>query len=414
MNLPEFSVKKSVTVLMLILIIAVFGVMSFMGLGVELMPDISFPVVTCITRYSGVAPEDMETMITKPIEGIISTVKDVKSVSSISEEGISVVMVELEWGANLDFAAQDMRDRLDMIKDYMPPDASRPMIMKMDISMMPILAMSITGERDPLDLRRIAEDIKDKLEQVEGVASAMVMGGVEREIQVKIDRDKLNTYGISLQQIIQILRFENLNLPGGRITEGYTEYMVRTLGEFKDVSEIGNITIGAKDRVPIYLKDVAQIEDTHKEIRSYGRTNKKESVILLCSKSSGANTVGAANRVKQEIKNLERTLPEDIKIHEVFDQGDMTTRVVSTTVNSALWGAVLAIFCLLLFFRNWRPTIIIGLAIPLSILATFIAIHIAGFTFNIMTIGGFALGVGMLLSNAIIVIEIHSFHITYC
>jgi len=405
MNLPEFSVKKSVTVLMLILIIAVFGVMSFMGLGIELMPDISFPVVSCITTYSGVAPEDMETMITKPIEGIVSTVKDVKQVSSISEEGVSVVMVELEWGANLDFAAQDMRDALDMIKDYLPPDASRPMIVKTDISMMPILALSITGERNPLDLRRTAEDIKDKLEQVDGVANVMLMGGVKREIQVKIDRDKLNVYGIPIQQIIQVLRFENLNLPGGRITEEYTDYMVRTVGEFKNIDEIGNITIGVKDRVPIYLKDVAEIEDTHKEMRSYGRTNKKESVILLCSKSSGANTVGAANRVKQKIKNLEHTLPEDIKIYSVFDQGKTTTKVVSTTVNSAMWGAILAVFCLLLVFRNWRPTIIIALAIPLSILATFIAIHIAGFTFNIMTIGGFALGVGMLLSNAIIVIE---------
>ena len=405
MNLPEFSVKRSVTVLMLILIIGVFGVMSFMGLGVELIPDISFPIVSCITTYSGVAPDEMETMITSPIEGIVSTVRDVKQVSSFSEEGISVVMVELEWGANLDFAAQDMRDRLDMITGYLPPDASRPMIIKMDPSTMPVLALSVTGERGPIELKRAAEDIKDKLEQVGGVAQVMLMGGAEREIQVKIDRDKLNVYGISLQQIIQILRFENLNLPGGHITEEYTEYLVRTVGEFKNVDEIGNIVIGLKDKVPIHLKDVAKIEDTQKETRSFGRTNKRESVILLCSKSSGANTVEASNRVKEEVERLGSSLPEDIKIYNVFDMGKTTTRVVSTTVNSALWGAILAVFCLLLVFRNWRPTLIIALAIPLSILATFIAIHIAGYTFNIMTIGGFALGVGMLLSNAIIVIE---------
>lgn len=405
MNLAEFSVKRSVAILMLILIISIFGIIAFRGIGIELMPDISFPTITCITTYSGVAPNDVEAMITKPIEGVISTVKDVKKVSSTSKEGVSIITIELEWGANLDFAAQDMRDRLDMIKDYLPPDADRPIIMKFDPSMMPVVALSITGERNPLDLRRIAKDIKDRLEQVDGVANVTLMGGVEREIQVKVDREKLKLYGISIQQIVQILRFENLNLPGGHITEGYKEYLLRTVGELKSVEEIKNIAIGVKDKVPIYLKDLADIEDTHKEIRSFGRANKKESVILLCSKSSGANTVTTSNNIKRKIKSLEHNLPKDIKIFNVFDQGKTTTDIVSTTVNSAFWGGILAILFLLLSFRNWRPTFIVALSIPFSILATFIAIHAVGYTFNIMTIGGFAIGIGMLLSNAIIVIE---------
>ncbi len=405
MNLPQFSVKRSVTVLMLILIIAIFGMISFTRLGVELMPDITFPTVSIITKDTGVAPEDIETMITKPIEGVVSTVKNVKKVSSISKEGISVVMVELEWGSNIDFITQDIREAIDIVKDYLPEDASKPMIVKTDPSMMPIIELSVTGNKDPIELRNIAKDIKDRLEQVRGIANVTLMGGAEREIQVKVDRERMKFYNISLNQIIQILAFENLNLPGGNIQEGYNDFLVRTLGEFGGVDEIGNIVIGARDNIPIHLKDVALIKDEMKDMRSFGRTNKRRSVILLCSKSSGVNTVRAANNLKSEVERLEGILPEDIEIGNVFDQGKTTTDVVSSTVNSALWGSLLAILSLLLFFRNWRPTLVIAFSIPLSILATFIAMHIAGFTFNIMTIGGFALGVGMLLSNAIIVIE---------
>jgi len=405
MNLPQFSVKKSVTVLMLISIIAIFGVISFTRLGVELMPDITFPTVSIITKDTGVAPEDIETMITKPIEGVVSTVNNVKKVSSVSKEGISVVMIELEWGSNIDFITQDIREAVDIVKDYLPEDASKPMIVKIDPSMMPILELSVTGNRDPIELRNIAKDIKDRLEQVRGIANVTLMGGAEREIQVRVDRERLKSYNISLNQIVQVLRFENLNLPGGNIQEGYKDFLVRTLGEFKSINEIGNIVIGAKNNVPIHLKDVALIKDAQKDMRSFGRTNKRGSVILMCSKSSGVNTVNAANNLKNEVEKLKKILPEDIEIGIVFDQGKSTTDVVSTTVNSALWGSLLAILSLLLFFRNWRPTLVIALSIPLSILATFIAMHIAGFTFNIMTIGGFALGVGMLLSNAIIVIE---------
>ena len=406
MRLPEFSVNRSVTVLMLIGIIVVLGIISLSRLPIEVMPDLTYPTASVITTYEGAASEDIETLVTKPIEAAASKVKNIKTVDSISQEEISIVMVEFEWGSNIDFAAQDMRDAIGVVEDFLPEGIDKPIVIKFDPALIPIIAYGITGERDLRDLRTLVKDqIKDRLEMVDGVANCMIMGGREREIQVRIDREKLEALNIPIQQVISTLRYENLDLSGGHITRGYTEYLLRTLGEFENLDQIRNTVITVRDQKPVYLKDFANVYDTHTEIRNYSRTNKKNGLILAVAKESGANDLEVASGIKKKLEEIKKDIPSDIKIYTALDQGRITQLMISTTAKDAIWGGLLAVTILFLFLRSWRPTLSIALSIPLSILATFIAVYFAGFSLNIMTMSGLALGVGMLVSNAIIVIE---------
>jgi len=406
MRLPEFSVERPVTITMLILIIVVIGGISLSNLGLDLMPDITYPVISVVTTYEGVASEEMENIVTKPIEEVVATVKNVKKVKSFSQEGLSVVMVDLEWGANLDLLAQDIRDRLDMITDFLPKDIDRPIVVKFDPSMMPIFVYGVVGERDPRNLRQLVKDtFKEQLEQVDGVASAMVWGGREREVRVEINRKKLESLHLSLEEVSQKLSLENLNLPAGHINSGYLEYLLRTVGEFESVDEIENIVIALRGDVPIYLKDIAVVSDTYKEVRSYARTNRENSVIVIVNKESGANTVLVSNGVNKAVEALKRRLPQDIKFYKIFEQSQIIKRILRVTGSNAFQGAILAIGILFLFLRTFRPTITIALSIPLSLVATFIPLYFLGYTLNFITMIGIALGVGMIVDNSIVVIE---------
>ncbi len=406
MKLPEFSVRRPVTVLMIIMVILVLGVISFPQLGLDMLPDITYPIISVITEYEGVAPEDMEKMVTRPLEEGISTVKGVKSVSSTSQEGMSFIMVEFEWGTNLDFAAQDIRDNIGLMEEFLPEEVSKPLIVKFDISQMPILMYGITGRMDLKELRQYVNDnIKPRIERLEGVASAMVFGGLEREILINIDKAKLTARNLSLPQVVQALRAENLNLPAGHLTRADTEYLIRTVGEYNSVEDIRNTIVALQNDRPIYLKDIAAVDDAYAERRSYERMNKRTGLALVISKQSGANTVIASNRVLREMEIIKERLPANIEIMSFWDTSETIKRVVTGTASNGLWGGLLAVVILLLFLGNWRPTLIIALAIPLSVVVTFIAIYFSDFTLNIMTLGGLALGVGMLVDNAVVVIE---------
>lgn len=406
MNLPEFSVNRRVTILMLILIVCLFGIISFFRLGLDLFPELEYPFVSVVTTYEGVASEDIETLITKPIEEVVSTVKHVKNVNSFSQEGISAVMIEFEWGAKLDFAAQDVRDKVSLIRDFLPEDVDTPLVVKFSMADMPVLFYGVTGLENTQILRDYLDDnIKTRLERLEGVASCMLMGGLEREINVFVDRKKLEGCHLSITQIIDILRYENLNVTGGHVTESYIEYLVRTLGEFKDLDSMRNIIVTTHEGTSIYLKDVAEVVDTHKEIRNYARTNQKDCVLLGIMKQSGANTVAVLNRIEKELNRIKKEIPGDIRFHALWDQGYMVKTIVRFTTINAIQGGILAVIILFLFLRKWRPTFAISLAIPISVLTTFIGMYAVGYTFNLITLMGLALGVGMLVDNAVVVIE---------
>jgi HAE1 family hydrophobic/amphiphilic exporter-1 len=408
MKLPEFSVNRKVTASMLAMILVVLGLITFTRLGLDFFPDIEFPTVSVITSYRGASSEDIENTITKTLEQVINSVSGVKKVNSITSEGVSVINVEFEWGTNLDFAAQDVRDQLGLYKSYLPEEATDPLVVKFSLSQIPIIFYGITAEKMPLyELKELVEDeVASRLERIDGVASAQVYSMSIREILVDLDKSALESMSISLDQILLALRMENLNLPAGRIVERHSEFLLRTLGEFKTLDDIRNTIIGStQSGQAVYLKDVAEVRDTMKEARYLGRIQGQKGVFLIINKRSGANTVITGQAVKKELQKIKEVIPSDVEFFTAMDQAKMIQMVIRKTANNALIGGILAIFFIFIFLRNWRPTITIALSIPLSIITTFIAFYLAGYTLNMLTLGGLALGIGMLVDNAIVVIE---------
>lgn len=407
MKLPEYSVRRRVTTSMVAMILVVVGLITFSRLGLDFFPDIDFPTVSVITTYRGASSEDIEKTITKPLEQIISSVNRVKKVSSSTAEGVSVIMVEFEWGTNLDFAAQDIRDQIGLYENYLPEEAANPLVVKFNLAQLPIIFYGITANRPTFELQKlIEEDVAPRLERIDGVASARVFSTEVREIQVALDKAALEARNLSLDRVLTALRLENVNLPAGYLIERHADYLVRTMGEFESIEDIGRVVVGATSTgQPIYLADIASVLDTTKETRYVGRIQRQKGVFLIVSKRSGANTAIAGNEVKKEIERIKQALPPDIQFFTAMDQSKMITRVAGRTASNALQGGILAILLIFLFLRNWRPTLTIAIAIPLSIITTFIAFYLAGYTLNLLTLGGLTLGIGMLVDNAIVVIE---------
>jgi HAE1 family hydrophobic/amphiphilic exporter-1 len=405
-GIARFSVTRRVTITMVILIIALFGVMSFFALGLDMFPDLELPLVTVVTRYQGVAPEDIENQITRPVESAVSTVKNVKLVYSASQEGLSSVVVEFEWGTNIDFAAQDVRDRLSLIAEYLPEEANAPLVLKFDTSQMPIVFAGVTGMEDTMVLRRYIEDVvAPRLERVDGVASAAVMGGLVREINIFLDADKLKAQSIAVEQVMGALVRENVNVSGGEVIKDGREHLLRTIGEYRSIGQIAATVVTTRDGTPVRVSDVSRVADTHSEVRHHGRIDGKNNVMLMLMKQSGANTSTVCRRVKEALDDLKSQMPKDVEVAILFDQGEFVDKVVDQTSRSALQGAALAVLFILLFLASWRPTLVIAITIPLSVLTTFIGMHFMGYTFNLLTLSGIALGIGMLVDNAIVVIE---------
>jgi HAE1 family hydrophobic/amphiphilic exporter-1 len=407
MKLPEFSVKRKVTASMMAMILVVLGAISFTRLGLDFFPDLEFPTVSVITTYSGASSTDLENVLTRPLEQVVSSVNRVKKVTSQTSEGVSVISIEFEWGTNLDFAAQDVRDQIGLSKQFLPEDAGDPLVVKFSFSQFPVVFYGITSDLPPMKLKTIIEDeIAPRLERLDGIASARVFSMDEREILVDIDKAALESRGLTLDQVLMALRAENVNMPAGNLVERHSEVLVRTMGEFTGLDDIRRTVVGASAKgEPVYVADIAEVKDTLKDLRYTARIQRQNGVYLICSKRSGANTQLAASAVKKELASLKGTIPGNPVFHVAMDQGDMIEQVTSNTVSNAWLGGLLAILLIFFFLRNWRPTLIISLAIPLSIITTFIALYAAGYTLNLLTLGGLALGVGMLVDNAIVVIE---------
>ena len=407
MKLPEFSVKRKVTASMMAAILVVLGAISFTRLGLDFFPDLEFPTVSVITSYSGASSEDIENVLTRPLEQVVSSVNRVKKVTSQTSEGVSVISIEFEWGTNLDFAAQDVRDQIGLYEQYLPEDAAEPLVVKFSFSQFPVIFYGITSDIPAMRLKTVIEDeVAPRLERLDGVASARVFSMDEREILVDVDRAALESRGLTLDQVMMALRAENINLPAGSIVERHSDILVRTMGEFRKLDDIRRTVVGmTATGEPVYVADIADVKDTLKDMRYVARIQQQNGVYLIVSKRSGANSQQASSAVKREIKALITTLPGHPVFHVAMDQGDMIEQVTSNTIRNAWVGGLLAIGLLFLFLRNWRPTFVISLAIPLSIISTFIALYAAGYTLNMLTLGGLALGIGMLVDNAIVVIE---------
>lgn len=406
MNLASFSIKRPVTMLMIIAIMLVLGFISFTRLGIDLFPNFVYPGAVVITEYKGASPQEVESMITQPLEQMLSTISNVKNIQSFSSEGNSTVFVEFNWGTDMDMAALDMREQVDFIKPFLPEGAKSPMVIKFDPSMMPVMQLALYGGNDIVQLKNIADDVITKrLLRLEGVASVNVVGGLEREIDINVDPDKLAFYGLSMQQIARTLQAENMNLPGGTVSQGKKDYLIRTTAQFKDISEIENLPIPLPQGGTISLKNLAEIKDTHKEVSTIARFNGKPSITMMIRKQSSYNTVQVANRIKAEMEKIKKVVPEGIGYVPVLDQAEFIEKSIGNVTSNAITGALLAVLVLYLFLRNLRTTVIIALSIPISIIATFVLIYFNHLTLNMMSLGGLALGVGMLVDNSIVVLE---------
>jgi HAE1 family hydrophobic/amphiphilic exporter-1 len=405
MSLPRFSIRRPITIYMITSIAILLGAISFWNLPVDLMPDIEFPTITVSTEYPGVAPEEMETLITRPIERAVSSAPGVEEIESTSSEGQSRVEVRFEWGTNLDEAANEVRTRVDRLRPVLPEDAEPPSLFKFDVSQFPILFMAVSSDRDPKELRGLIEDqILYRLERVPGVAAAEIRGGLRREIHVDLSLEKLRGYNLSIRNVVEVLRRENLNEPVGPVTEGDFELLLRTQGEFKDVAQIQNVVLSTREGVPVYLRDVATVADSHEEVRDMVRVDGRPGMRLSIRKQSGANTVSVAKAVKEELESINRDYP-DLAVTPIMDQSEFIERSIANVRGSAVLGSLLAIVVLILFLRNLRSTFVIALSIPVAVIATFGLMYYYDFTLNTMSFGGLALGVGMLVDNAIVVLE---------
>ena len=406
MNLPEFSIHRPVTILMACLIAVLLGAIAFVQIPVDLMPEIEYPTISVTTRYEGVAPEEMETLVSRPLEQALASAPGVEEITSVSSEGNSRVRVRFVYGSDLDEAANELRSRIDRRRASLPDDIDPPVMYKFDVSQFPIMFLSIrSDEMDAKQLRHFAEkNLQYRFERLPGVAQARVSGGLRRQIHVYLDLKKLRALNLSVAQVVQTLRRENLNRPVGPVFEGRYEVLLRTQGEFKNLDDILNVALTSRNGVPVYVRDIATVEDSHEEIRYVVRVNGESAVRMYFYKQSGSNTVKASDAIMEEVERIHADgLP--VTIESTWDSADFIRASINNVMDAALAGAGLAVFVLLFFLRSISSTLIIGTAIPISVIATFALMYFNGFTLNTVSFGGLALGVGMLVDNAIVVLE---------
>jgi HAE1 family hydrophobic/amphiphilic exporter-1 len=407
MKLVQFSISRPVTITMFMFAAVVFGYVAFDRLPINLLPDISYPTLTIRTEYEGTAPGEIEYLISKPIEETVGVVSGVVRTSSISRPGVSDVIIEFEWNTNMDFASLDVREKLDMLN--LPRDSETPILLRFDPSLDPIMRIALAGEDDLIALRLLAEErIKQDIESIEGVASVQVSGGLEEEIQINVHEGKLTQFGMPITTVAQRLSQENVNLTGGLLKDGEAEFLVRTLNEFQRADEMRDIVIGMRGDAPVLLKDVAEVIKSHKERKVITHLNGQESVEIAIYKEADKNTVKVADAVKAQLAEIMAEYARfnvPINMTVVNDQSQFIENSVDEVLNTAIFGGILAIIVLYIFLRSFKSTVIIGLSIPISVVVTFFFMFISDVSLNIMSLGGLALGVGMLVDNAIVVLE---------
>jgi HAE1 family hydrophobic/amphiphilic exporter-1 len=390
---------------MVVLIVMILGGVSLFRLPIDLMPELTYPTLSVNTSYENASPEEMEELVTRLKEEAVAVVPGVEEMTSVSSEGQSSVRVSFAWGTDLDAAANDIRDRLDRIIGRLPDGADRPQLRKFDVAQFPILILGVSSRLDPLDLRLIVDNqIKQRLERMPGVAALDVWGGLEREIQVNVDPAQVRALGLGLDQIVQAIREANISVPAGFIEQDRFEVALRIPGEFVCLDELRATVIASREGVPIILSQVAEVLDTHQQLTRIIRINGEPGIRLAVRKQAGTNTVQVAQAVLREVERINADIPQ-IQLLPIIDTSKYIQQSINNVSRSILVGGFLAVFVLLFFLRNVRSTVIIGLAIPISIIATFILVYFAGFTLNLMTLGGLALGVGMMVDNAIVVLE---------
>ncbi len=404
MSLIEFSLRRRVTVTMCAIALVVFGVVAFTRLPINLLPNISYPSLTVETRYQGAAPAEIESLVSRPVEEAVGVVAGVQRLTSVSRPGLSQVTLEFGWGRNMDFAALDVREKLDLVR--LPREAEKPVVLRLDPNNDPVLRLYLSGGTNLYQLRYVADEVlKKDLESTEGVAAIKVNGGYEEEIQVRVDQGKLSLLGVGIQDVNQKLLRENVNQAGGSLYEQEARYLVRSRNEFKNLDDIMKTVLLTKDGRNILMSDVAEVTRGHKQREAITRFGGQEAVELAIYKEGDANTVSVARAVQKRLEKVQKELPSGVTVTTGVDQSRFIQDSIHEVIVNALEGGALSILIILLFLKDLYSTLIISVSIPISIIATFFLMYQTGTTLNVMSLGGLALGVGMLVDDSIVVLE---------
>jgi len=411
MRVSQVAVERPVTTLMIFFGVLVIGGFCLTQLPIDLLPEMDLPAISVVTRYPGAAAEDVETKVTEILEDRIATVPDIKHILSTSKEGVSLIQLAFEWGTDLDTRANDVRDRIGLAEIDLPEDVEKPLVFKINMSDMPILVYGVSATESLPDLKRIVEDqIADPLKRLPGVGAVVIRGAVERQVNIHFDRQRLASYGLTPQDIVRVVSLENQTIPAGDIKEGLTDYMVRVPGEFKSVEPMKRIVIASRNGSVVRLSDVATVEFGHEEATQLVHVNGRRGLIFFIQRQSGANTVQVARRVHRRLDELRKSLPPDVVVVNAMDASEDIIRTIKDLRQTLLIGGGLAVLAVLVFLRQVRATFVIALTIPFSLVLTIIAVYFLGYTINMMTLFGMTIGVGMVVDNAIVVLENISRH----
>ncbi len=406
MKLADVSIKRPVFTTMIVLAILVLGIFSFIKLNVDQYPDVDIPVVTITTVLPGAGPEQIESDVTKHVEDAVNPIAGVDHISSISQEGVSIVTIQFKLEVNGQVASQEVREKVAAVRSELPDDVEDPIIQRYDPSSQPILTLTVAGQRTEKELTTYTKDvIQKRLENIQGVGSVTLVGGAEREILVAVDADRLKAYNLSIQDIVQSLASANVEVPGGTIKQGDRQYILRTMGKLDKVPEFQNIIVSSPGGESIYLSNVATVTDTTEEKTSITRLNGKLAVGLDIRKQSGSNTVQVAENLKKEISKLSSEIPADINITIARDNSEFIKHSINDVLFDLIYGALLAVIVIYFFLANLRATVISAFALPTSIIGSFILMYALGFTLNVMSLLALSLAVGLLIDDAIVVIE---------
>ncbi|MBN1119351.1 MAG: efflux RND transporter permease subunit [Bacteroidales bacterium] len=412
MSIYGSAVKKPITTIMIFMAVIVFGLYSLVNLPIELYPDIEFPAITVFTSYPGASAADIETNVSKPLENALNTVDQLKQLSSVSRDNISVVTLEFEYESDLSEAANDIRDALSLVEDALPEDAEKPMIFKFSSTMIPILMFAITAEESYEGIEKtLDEKLINPLNRIDGVGSISLIGTPIREVGIKINPRKLEAYNLTVEQIGNILRAENLNMPTGSIKMGEMNYPLRVEGEFSSSDQIANVVLGNYYGQAIYLKDVAVVSDSIKDMTVDEKINGKPGVRMMVQKQSGANTVKVAKEINKTIAKLKENLPPDVEIVTIFDTSSFINGSINNLTKTLMYALIFVTLVVMFFLGRWRATFIIVLTIPISLIVSFIFLHLSGSSINIISLSALSIAIGMVVDDAIVVLENIAKHI---
>lgn len=406
MKLANFSVDRPVAISMLIIALVILGMVSLPKLAVDLYPDMEFPVMVVATSYDGADPAEVEKIVSKPLEAAVGTASNINSIHSVSQAGSSLVIIMFNWGTDLDDAALEVRDKLDLFREMLPEGVRSPMVIKMDPNSAPMMVYSMSGD-DMIKLNMLAEDtVEPRLQRIEGVASTQIMGGLEREFKIVLDQGKLESYGLAPGQVAQGIMGENLSGTAGSVEHGANEIFIKIQGEYNTVDDLAavQIPLGVSGE-NIRLTDIAEIKDDYKKITQHSYVDGDPALSLILFKGSGDNTVQVAQSVKKDIERLNQSLPDGVKITNIMDMSVFIEDSINNVIHHAALGGMLAIIVMYLFLRSVRSTFVVVVVMPIAVIATFTMMYFGKQTINLLSLGGLALGLGSLIDFSVVVLE---------